>query len=201
MIIIIIKTMKQSDQKKYNKYLIHRHSFPGVESVLNKKKKTSITRLKANLYCPKLKDKPLPLIDSHQKKKESISKEEQIFKLTLKEKGPIKAKFVIEDNDIVSDTTISEEKKPKAVIDKISIFYEIEKSTLIIQKVFKGYIYRKKYKQNIKKKIASTSKTLTLKDINNSLNSSMSVAISEVSIDEKEIEDFNDESFSDLNEI
>ena len=42
---------------------------------------------------------------------------------------------------------------------------------------------------------------LTLKDINNSLNSSISVAISEVSIDEKEIEDFNDESFSDLNEI
>ena len=201
MIIIIIKTMKQSDQKKYNKYLIHRHSFPGVESVLNKKKKTSITRLKANLYCPKLKDKPLPLIDSHKNKKESISKEEQIFKLTLKEKGPIKAKFIIEDNDIVSDTTISEEKKPKGVIDKISIFYEIEKSTLIIQKVFKGYIYRKKYKQNIKKKIASTSKMLTLKDINNSLNSSMSVAISEVSIDEREIEDFNDESFSDLNEI
>ena len=141
------------------------------------------------------------MIDSHQKKKESISKEEQIFKLTLKEKGPIKAKFIIEDNDIVSDTTISEEKKPKGVIDKISIFYEIEKSTLIIQKVFKGYIYRKKYKQNIKKKIASTSKTLTLKDIKNSLNSSMSVAISEVSIDEREIEDFNDESFSELNEI
>ena len=193
--------MKQSDQKKYNKYLIHRHSFSGVESVFNKKKKTSITRLKANLYCPKLKDKSLPLIDSHKKKNESISKEEQIFKLTLKEKGPIKAKFIIEDNDIVSDTTISEEKKPKGVIDKISIFYEIEKSTLIIQKVFKGYIYRKKYKQNIKKKIASTSKMLTLKDINNSLNSSMSVAISEVSIDEREIEDFNDESFSDLNEI
>ena len=29
----------------------------------------------------------------------------------------------------------------------------------------------------------------------------MSVAISEVSIDEREIEDFNDESFSELNEI
>ena len=119
----------------------------------------------------------------------------------MKEKGLIKSKFNIEDNDIVSDTTISEEKKSKPVIDKISIFYEIEKSTLIIQKVFKGYMYRKKYNNNIKKKTASTSKMLSLKDINNSLNSSMSVAISEVSIDEKEIEDLNDESFSDLDNI
>lgn len=141
------------------------------------------------------------MIDSHTNKKGSISNEVNLFKLTLKEKGLIKSKFNIEDNDIVSDTTISEEKKSRPVIDKISIFYEIEKSTLIIQKVFKGYMYRKKYNNNIKKKTASTSKMLSLKDINNSLNSSMSVAISEVSIDEKEIEDLNDESFSDLDNI
>ena len=36
-------------------------------------------------------------------------------------------------------------------------------------------------------------------DINSSLNSS--AAISEVSIDEKEIDDFNDESFSELDDL
>ena len=174
--------MKHSDIKKY------RHSLPGVELPQNHNKKHSITRLKANLYPPIHKDKPLPLIPSPTNKKWSTSNDELQFKLTLKEKGLFKSKANIED----SDTTISEEKKSKPVIDKMSIFYEIEKSTLIIQKVYKGYMYRKKY---IKKKRASKMRN----DINSSLNSS--AAISEVSIDEKEIDDFNDESFSELDDL
>lgn len=175
--------MKHSNIKKY------RHSLPGVEFSQNKK--YSITHLKSNLYPPIIKDNPLPLIDSHTNKKWNTSSEDLPFKLTLKDKNLIKSK----PNNEESDTTISEEKKTRPVIDKISIFYEIEKSTLIIQKVFKGYMYRKKYNNTIKKK----AKMLSLNGVNNSLNSS--IAISEVSIEENEIEDFNDESLSDLDDI
>ena len=174
--------MKHSNIKKY------RHSLPGVEFSQNKK--SSISHLKSNLYPPIIKDNPLPLIDSHTNKKWNTSSEDPPFKLTLKDKDLIKSK----PNNEESDTTISEEKKIRPVIDKISIFYEIEKSTLIIQKVFKGYMYRKKYSNTIKK-----AKMLSLNGVNNSLNSS--IAISEVSIEENEIEDFNDESLSDLDDI
>lgn len=119
---------------------------------------------------------------------------------------------MFEDNETVSDTTISEDKKPKCsqpYIDKISIFYEIEKNTILIQRFFRGYLLRKsltvlKRQINLfvsKKKLKS--ELLSLSNTNNdhnnsSLSSSVCGNVSHVSIDSNEIDKLDEESLSDL---
>lgn len=114
---------------------------------MSKEKRNRIvfTKLKKGLICPKEKANSLPLIVNPSKLSPILRNEKDPFKLTLKEKDVHK-----ENYEDISDTTISDDKKSKTnTTDKISIFFEIEKNTVLIQKIFKGYLFRKKYKRKI----------------------------------------------------
>lgn len=71
-----------------------------------KRNKISITKLKKGLICSKVKANSLPLIVNATKLNSIVRKEEDSFKLTLKERDVHK-----ENYEDISDTTISEDKK------------------------------------------------------------------------------------------
>ena len=101
---------------------------------MSKEKRNRIvfTKLKKGLICPKEKANSLPLIVNPSKLSPILRNEKDPFQLTVKERDVHK-----ENYEDISDTTISDDKKSKTnTTDKISIFFEIEKNTVLIQKNF-----------------------------------------------------------------
>ena len=96
-----------------------------------KRNRIVLTKLKKRLICQKEKANSLPLIVNPSKLSPILRNEKDPFKLTLKERDVHK-----ENYEDISDTTILDDKKSKTnTTDKISIFFEIEKNTVLIQKI------------------------------------------------------------------
>lgn len=210
----VLKSFIQTQNKRYILYYTYINSLklPGIYPKKDHKKKTNINLKKKPLLLQEKKIFPIFSKNKRQTNHPNHLKDE-LFKLTLKEKNVCKSMVnMFEDNETVSDTTISEDKKPKSshpYIDKISIFYEIEKNTILIQKFFRGYFLRKNLtvlKRQInffisKKKSKNEQLSLSNTNIdhnNSSLSSSICDNISHVSIDSNEIDKLDEESLSDF---
>ena len=210
----VLKSFIQTQNKRYISHIyINSPKLPGIQHKKDTKKIADIN-LKTKLLLPKEK-KIFPILPKNKRQINSPNQlKEQLFKLTLKEKNICKSMVnMCDDNEIVSDTTISEDKKHKCsqpYIDKITIFYEIEKNSILIQRFFRGYLLRKSLtvlkrqinlfftKKKTKSKLLSLSNTNNDYNNNSSLNSSICDKVSHVSIDSNEIDKLEDESLSDL---
>ena len=78
----------------------------------------------------------------------------KIQNLKVKNFNEIKNKIIkktqtFEKIEVLNKKEIEVEKNDNKEKNKIGVLYEMEKKTLIIQKIFRGYLARKKYEKNL----------------------------------------------------
>jgi hypothetical protein len=140
----------------------------------------------------------------------------KIQNLKVKNFNEIKNKIMkktqtFEKIEVLNKKEIEVEKNDNKEKNKIGVLYEMEKKTLIIQKIFRGYLARKKYEKNLSNLKENNNKNEVFNKItknnlevkkNNFLNfdnsSSFRSEVSQVSINSKDL--LSDEESEDLKE-